>query len=89
MPLRATLTTSSTDIPASLVTQMFIAEKYGLRLDVKQLAEILGISQGAVQNRISANTFNIQTYIDNGKKFADYRDVAAHFDKMRHAVHQF
>ncbi|QMV72613.1 hypothetical protein HS961_07040 [Comamonas piscis] len=68
---------------SSLVTQMFVAEKYGLRLDVSQLAQVLGITPGTVLNRISANNFGIPTYIDNGKRYADYRDVAAHFDAIR------
>ena len=67
----------------SLVTQMLIAEQYGLRLNVNQLAQLLGITAGTVLNRISANTFGIPTYIDNGKRYADFRDVAAHFDKSR------
>ncbi|WP_312412601.1 hypothetical protein [Comamonas sp.] len=67
----------------SLVTQMFVAEKYGLRLDVAQLAQVLGITPGTVLNRISANTFGIPTYLDNGKRYADYRDVAQHFDSIR------
>ncbi len=74
----------SSDNQTSLVTQMFIAEKYGLRLNVEQLASILGISSGTVLNRISANTLNIPTYIDNGKRYADFRDVAKHFDSIRH-----
>jgi hypothetical protein len=68
---------------SSLVTQMFIAEKYGLRLNVNQLADLLGIAPGTVLNRISCNTFNIPTYLDNGKRYADFRDVAAHFDRSR------
>lgn len=68
---------------SSLVTQMFVAEKYGLRLDINQLAHILNISPGTVLNRISANTFTIPTYIDSGKRYADFRDVALHFDNVR------
>lgn len=67
----------------SLVTQMLVAEKYGLRLNVNQLAQLLDITPGTVLNRISANTFNIPTYIDHGKRYADYRDVAKHFDIIR------
>lgn len=71
------------DTKPSLITQMIIAEKYGLRLDVNQLAHLLGITAGTVLNRISANTFSIPTYIDGGKRYADYRDVAWHFDSSR------
>ena len=61
---------------------MFVAEKYGLRLNLNHLAQVLGITPGTVLNRISARTFDIPTYIDNGKRYADYRDVAAHFDRF-------
>jgi hypothetical protein len=67
----------------SLVTQMIIAERYGPRLGVEQLAECLGISKGAIYNQISAETFSVATYLDGGKRWADYRDVAAHLDKCR------
>lgn len=67
---------------SSLVTQMIVAEKYGLRLSTTQLAELLGMAPGSVRNQISAGTFPIRTYIDNGR-WADYRDVAEHLDKCR------
>lgn len=80
------MTTTSSPGASSLVTQMFIAEKYGLRIDVNQLGDLLGITSGTVLNRISANSFGIRTYIDYGRRYADYRDVAAHFDKIRQST---
>jgi excisionase family DNA binding protein len=68
---------------SSLVTQMFLAEKYGLRLTVEQLAEVLGRTKGTIYNQISAGGFEIPTYVDGNKRFADYRDVAAHLDTCR------
>lgn len=67
----------------SLMTQALVAEKYGLRLGVGQLAEVLGLSKGAIYNQLSANSFPVPTYIDGGKRWADYRDVAAHMDACR------
>lgn len=67
----------------SLITQAFIVERYGLRLNVDQLAEVLGISKGAIYNQISAGTCPVRTYIDGGKRWADYRDVATHLDECR------
>lgn len=67
----------------SLLTQAYFLEKYGPRLDVKQLAEELGVEPKTVQNQVSAKTFQIPTYVDQGKRWADARDVAAHFDAMR------
>ena len=55
----------------------------GLRADVDNLAQLMGISKGTVRNQISAGTFPIATYVDQGKRWADYRDVAGYIDKCR------
>lgn len=68
---------------SSLVTQMIVAERYGLRLTVEQLAAVLGLSKGAVYNQVSAGSFPVPTYVDGGKRWADYRDVAKHIDACR------
>lgn len=67
----------------SLVTQMIVAERYGLRVGAPQLAELLGLSKGALYNQISSGRFAIPTYLDAGKRWADYRDVANYLDKCR------
>lgn len=67
----------------SLFTQALVAEKFGLRLGVEQLAEVLGITKGAIYNQISAGEFQVKTYVDGGRRYADYRDVASHLDKCR------
>ena len=72
---------------SSLVTKMFIAETYGLRLNIEQLASALGLSKGAIYNQISAGSFPIATYLDGGKRWADYRDVAEHLDQCRDKAH--
>lgn len=64
----------------SLVTQAFIVERYGLRLSTDQLAEVLGISKATLYNQVSAGTLPVVTYLDCGKRFADYRAVAEHLD---------
>lgn len=68
---------------SSLVTQMIVAERYGLRLTVEQIAAVLGLTKGAVYNQVSAGSFPVPTYLDGGKRWADYRDVANHIDKCR------
>lgn len=65
----------------SLVTQMIVAEKYGLRLGMEDLARAIGVTKGAIYNAVSAGTFQIATYIDGGKRWADYRAVANHLDE--------
>lgn len=66
---------------ASLVTQMLVAERYGLRLGMEQLAEVLGIKKPSLYNAISNGACPVPTYIDQGRRWADYRSVAEHLDK--------
>lgn len=72
----------------SLVTQMIVAEKYGARLNVEQLAAVLCLTKVAIYNQISGDKFPIPTYKDAGKTFADYRDVAAYLDECRERARQ-
>lgn len=67
----------------SLITQAFIVEKYGLRLTIEELAEVLDRKRGTIYNQLGKGTFEIPTYIEGGKRFADYRDVATFLDAAR------
>lgn len=67
----------------SLVTQAMIFEKYGPRLTTEQLAGVLGVSVKTLYNQITAGTLGVKTYLDAGKRWADYRDVAEYFDRVR------
>jgi hypothetical protein len=67
----------------SILSQLVLAEKYGIRLSMEQLAAELGQEKGTLMNRISKKTLGIKTYMDGGKRWADVRDVADYFDKMR------
>jgi hypothetical protein len=67
----------------SLITQAFVVEKYGIRLSVEQLADVLGLTKGALYNQFSAGTCPVKTYVDGNKRWADYRDVADHLDECR------
>lgn len=69
--------------PTTLLTQVCIFERYGPRLNVDQLAEIFGLRPASIRNAISAGTFPVATYVDGVRRFADYRDVAAHIDAKR------
>lgn len=64
----------------SLVTQAFIFERYGPRLGVAELAEVLKLAKGTILNQVSAKSFPIPTYLDGGQRWADYRAVAEHID---------
>ena len=67
----------------SILTQAMIFEKYGLRLSMDQLSEVLSIKKTTLYNQVSAGTCPVKTYTDGGKRWADFRDVAEHFDSMR------
>lgn len=65
----------------SLVTHMLVVEKYGLRLGMDQLADVLGIKKASLYNAISAQACPVATYMDQGKRWADSRSVAEHLDR--------
>lgn len=70
----------------SLMTEAYLADKYGLRLSMDQLSQALGLARNTIYNQIAAGTFAVPTYLDGGKRWADYRDVAAYFDACRARV---
>ncbi len=67
----------------SLLHEAIIAEKYGLRLTVEQIGDALNLASQTIYNRIAKGQFSLPTYVDGGKRFADYRDLAAYLDSHR------
>lgn len=67
----------------SLLTQAYILERYGPRLGADQIAELMGITKPALFNQISSGQCQMKTYLEGGKRWADYRDAAAFFDEVR------
>lgn len=67
----------------SILTQAFLLDKYGPRLTMDQLGDVLGIAKQTIMNRIAKEEFEVATYVDGGKRFADYRDVATYLDGCR------
>ena len=65
---------------SSLVTQMIVAEKYGVRLNMEQLAAVLKLTVPSLYNQVSSGKLQIPTYMDQGKRWADYRAVADYLD---------
>ena len=68
---------------SSLLSQAILAERYGLRLNMEQLGEVLGMAKTSIYNAVSAGTFPVPTYMDGGKRWADFRDVASYLDACR------
>ena len=72
----------------SMLHQFYLLEKYGPRLGVKQMAEVMSLTESAIHRRISDGTLGIPTYVDSGKRWADARDMAEYFDAMRAEARQ-
>lgn len=64
----------------SLLAQAYLIERYGLRLNLTQLGEVLDMSLGSIRNQISEDHFPVQTCLDQGRRYADHRNVASHLD---------
>ena len=72
----------------SLLTRAYILEKYGPRMTMAQLAQLLLMSEGTIRNQISAETFPIATYKEGGARFAPYDAVADYLDTMSERARQ-
>jgi len=67
----------------SLVTTMFLLEKYGPLMDDEDLALILRIKPGTLRNKVSAETLGIKPIkAGQGMLFA-VEDVSAYLDALR------
>ncbi|MBU9207797.1 helix-turn-helix transcriptional regulator [Burkholderia multivorans] len=66
----------------SLLTRAYILEKYGPRMTLPQLAQLLHMSEGTIRNQVSAETFPIPTYKEGNARFAAYDAVADYLDQM-------
>lgn len=67
----------------SFITLAYLMDRHGLRLDLEALAKELDTTPANLRRRISLNDFEIPTYVDGGKRWADARDVAAYLDERR------
>lgn len=67
----------------SFLAEAYVLEKYGMRLTMRQLAEALGMSYGTLRNKLSAGTLRVPTYLEDGTRYAHYRDVVEYLDSLR------
>ena len=72
------------------LTRAYILEKYGVRLDMDQLASLLRISKHTLYKQKSDGNLGFAMYTENGRCFADYEEIAKYLDKKseeaRHAL---
>jgi hypothetical protein len=67
----------------SFLTTAYLLERFGPRLGMDEIAEVLGMSKGTLHNRIYRGEIDLVTYLDGGKRYADVRDLAVYLDLMR------
>lgn len=66
----------------SFLRQAYILETYGMRLTMDQVADAIGLATNTVYNKIAQGKFKIPTYLDDGKRWADFSAVAAYLDDL-------
>jgi hypothetical protein len=57
-----------------------IADRYGIRLTIEQLAQLLDITPHTVYNLVALGEFPIPTYKEGKRRFASYDAVADYLD---------
>jgi hypothetical protein len=67
----------------SLMLTAYLLETYGPRLGREDLAQVLGVTPRTLENKAYMGTLGVATYKDNGKVWADARDVAEYLDECR------
>ena len=67
----------------SLINEAIVADMYGLRLTVDQLAQAFNLKPNTIHNRLADGTLPIPSYVDGKKRYFDYRDVATYLDRCR------
>lgn len=67
----------------SMLTTVYLIERYGLRLTMEQLAQVLGLAVATLHARIARGELDIPTYVNGKMRFADVRDVAEYLDIKR------
>jgi hypothetical protein len=74
---------SSVAAPADygIVTEAMILRTYGPRLTLEELALLLKMSLETIRKQLRSDSFPIPTYLENNRRYADYRAVARHIDR--------
>jgi excisionase family DNA binding protein len=65
----------------TLMTRAYLLDKYGPRMSMEQVAEVLGLETGTVYNLVSRGELKIRTYKESNRRFASYTAVADYLDE--------
>lgn len=67
----------------TLITTLFLMERYGPRMNMEQLAQALGLAPSSLHGRLARGELQVPTYVDGKMRYADTRDVAEYLDRLR------
>lgn len=65
----------------SYLRQAYILDTYGMRLTMEQVAHAIGLATNTVYNKIAQGKLKIPTYLDDGKRWADFSAVASYLEE--------
>lgn len=65
-----------------LMTRAALIDRYGLRLTMEQLGEVLGYKPQSLYNMIADGDLKIATYKEGNRRYASYDAVADYLDSM-------
>lgn len=68
---------------SSLISTLYLMDKYGPRMGMDCLAQVLGMATHTLLQRIARADLGIPTYLDGKMRYADTRDVAEYLDLKR------
>ena len=68
------------------MTQAHLLDKYGPRLSMEQVAEVLGLHPVTVRKMFMNGELPIRTYKHGARRFASYQAVAEYLDSMDKAA---
>ena len=70
--------------PPPISMAFLLMAQYGkTRLNMEELATVLGYQTSTLHNMISSKTCPVPTYKEGKNRWADVRDVGAYLDAMR------
>lgn len=72
----------------TLITTLFLMERYGPRMNMEQLAQALGLAASSLHGRLARGELTLPTYVDGKMRYADTRDVAEYLDRLRDNARQ-
>ena len=66
----------------TLLVRAHLLDKYGPRLTMDQVAEVLHLHPGTVYNMVSSGECKLKTYKEGTRRFASFDAVADYLDSM-------